>query len=178
MLITGPVSPGPGFNLRPASQAVNIVDVNCPDKVKISASTLENHTEGVDILDSSCLTIVRNTIHDNNSDPLPCRGINGVNVDDSVIRGNLITTNGENLGGDAGVRLVGGSTGNTIANNDIDLNNGDGLVITAPGNIIRGNSITGNGVPFPGVFFDYTETLINGAFDNTFKNNVVVTILI
>lgn len=169
MLITGPVSPGAGANPRPASQAIFIQNVACPaepeTQVNVNHSELENHTEGIQANNASCLTIHQNNIHDNNSDPLVCRGIDGNNVDNSNIHHNTITANGENLAGDAGMQLDSGSTGNNIHNNSIDNNNGDGLVIDAPGNDIKKNSMNGN------TFGDYREIPVNGVVDNNLKKN-------
>jgi len=169
MLITGPVSPGVNSNPRPAAQAINIQNVACPaipeTQVNVNHSELENHTEGIQANNASCLTIHHNNIHDNNSDPLVCRGIDGNNVDNSNIHHNTITANGENLAGDAGMQLDSGSTGNNIHNNSIDNNNGDGLVIDAPGNDIKKNSMNGN------TFGDYREIPVNGVVDNNLKKN-------
>ncbi len=187
LLITGPPSPGAGSNPRPASQGILVQGTVCPTPadtvVNIMDNEVENHTEGIELDNADCVNVHRNFVHDNNSDPIPCRGIVLANgSDNNNIGHNVVTENGENLAGDAGIAVLGGTT-NIINHNDTSGNCGDGIRVEAAGNHMVGNTSKGNPntglattqcfaatVP-PGPFFDMRDTA--GASANKWnKNNI------
>ena len=183
MTITGPTSPGVGFNPRPASEGIFVSGVACipgvdpitglptlNTAVNIQGSTIENHREGIEVHTSTCVNIHNNTIQNNNSDPVACFGIVAHDMDNSNIHHNLITMNGESLVGDAGVDLDSASQGNNIHQNQIIGNFGDGIDFSGDtgGNKVTKNTITGNS------FTDVVEGG-NAVQDNTYIKNTIGT---
>lgn len=174
LVITGPPSPGLGINPRPAAQGVRISGVTCPNVVEIEDSLIENHREGIAAFSSGCIDIEENTIQNNNSDPVPCFGILFSGVVNSNIEENLIQGNGEGftgMFGDAGIQLDSASTGNSIEENRVINNLGDGIKQFEPagGNQIEENELTGN------TGTDLIEFSSDGTADNTYEENTAGT---
>lgn len=150
LLITGPLSPGIGFNPRPGAQhGVRVVNIVCPvdfeTTANIHGNEIENHTEGVSLLSANCVNIHHNVIHDNNSDPVECSAIVMIGSDNNKIHANDLFNNGENLSSDAG--LIGYfSDNNKIFRNLVTNNNGAGisLRITSAGNMVDHNQVSGH----------------------------------
>jgi len=152
LFITGPPAPGLAGNQnpRPAGQhGIRIVEINCPGDLETTESIhhneIENHTEGIAIIDSNCVNVHHNEIHDNNSDPIECSGIVMIRSDNNKIHDNTISDNGENLGQDAGIILY-DSDNNKIYRNLVFDNNGAGISLrtTSTGNVVSQNEVFNN----------------------------------
>jgi parallel beta-helix repeat protein len=166
LIVTGP-SGVPRPNPRPITQGILVSDIECPDPpngiVHIgggvpNGNDVSNHTEGIELENADCVNVGHNFVHDNNSDPFECHGIILNNSSNNNIHNNRVERNGENLLFDGGLTVrFAGSTNNTLTDNDVSFNNGDGISMRggANGNQIVNNTMLANGGLLAGiVFFD------------------------
>jgi hypothetical protein len=194
LTITGPASPGPFANPRPPSQGIAVEMANMPlclGNIHLGGSVstgnaISNFTEGIELMDSNCVEIGFNNIHDNNSDPVPCHGIHAEDSAHLNIHHNNVHNNGENLLIDGGITLDGSMTmdsiltGNTVGTTSADANNGDGISVRggATGNMIVNNVMKHNGGALSGsVFFDAAARPVPLLAPPNFwgQNNVCIT---
>lgn len=170
LFVTGPVSPGAGNNNRPQAQGIRVQNVDCPDPldtiVNIKGNDVTNHREGIALINADCVNVHRNSVSDNNSDPVECSGILLVASDNNNIGHNDVSANGENLPDDGGILVTSGSDNNNIQSNDVTGNFGAGISIRSgsTGNQVVNNQVSGHTL-FGG---DLSEI---GAGTNNYENN-------
>lgn len=191
LTVTGPASPGAGANPRPGATGILVTGIVCPTPldtiVNIHGNDVSNHLEGIELVGACCVNVGHNHVHDNNSDPVECHGIKGVNACNNNFNNNLVERNGENLGRDGGLTLTGaGSFGNTVTHNDVSTNCGDGLSARsgAHDNQTVNNEARNNGTsnlggqcfapPPPGSFFDLAA-VFDGTGNKWNNNNQCLT---
>jgi hypothetical protein len=97
----------------------------------LKSNDVSNHNMGIQLSQSNCAAVLGNSVHDNNG-PADSHGIDVLNTADSTINRNLVHANGGNssVGNpDSGITLLGtGSSGNTVVNNTVLNNCGNGIV--------------------------------------------------
>jgi hypothetical protein len=187
LTVTGPSSPGAGSNPRPGATGILVTGTVCPSPadtiINIHGNNVSNHLEGIELVGANCVNVGHNHVHDNNTDPVECHGIKVVNSGNNNFNNNLVERNGENLGIDGGLTLIGsGSANNTITHNDVSNNCGDGISARSGANNnqtvnneARNNS-TSNlagqcfGPPPAGTFFDLAARA-DGPGNKWNKNN-------
>jgi len=171
LFITGPASPN--GNPRPVAQGVRVVSILCPDDfdttVNIHGNEIDNHREGVALINANCVNVHHNVIHDNNSDPVECSGILLQGSSNNKIHANDIFNNGENLGSDAGIILDFSSDNNKIFRNDVTNNNGAGISIrsASTGNTVDHNQVSGHGL-FGGDLSEISAPGVNSYLKNCY----------
>ncbi len=187
LTVTGPASPGAGSNSRPEATGIEVEGTICPTPavtiINVHGNDVSNHREGIELVNAHCVNVGHNHAHDNNSDPTECHGVLAVDSGDNNFNNNLIDRNGENLGIDGGLTFKGASSANnTVTNNDVSNNCGDGISVRFGGNNnqvvnneARNNSTSTLGTqcfgpPPPGVFFDLAARSA-GAGNMWNKNN-------
>ena len=166
--ITGPHDPATPFspvNPRPVAQGILVTGVACgmyndPSYdanlvVKISMNTVSNHTEGIELLNASCVKVQGNTVFNNNSDIHECHGIFLQHSSHNKMVGNNVFGNGEDAPVDGGITVTDMSSNNIITQNEVSDNKGDGISLRngATGNLVVENEMLFNGDPFTGVLF-------------------------
>jgi len=171
LFVTGPVSPGVNANPRPQAQGIRIQNTDCPDPldtiVNIKGNDVTNHREGIALINADCVNVHRNSVSDNNSDPVECSGILLQNSDNNNIGHNDVSANGENLGQDGGIIVDFGSDNNNIQSNDVSGNFGSGISIRsgASNNQVVNNQVSGHTL-FGGDLSD-----LGAGAGNNFPNN-------
>ncbi len=130
--------------------------------ISVRSSTITNNVvrhngsfAGIQVNFSSGNLITRNSVSDNN---LPLRGVSD-EVDDAGIRlrgsnSNVVSENAVSRSGTDGIKLEGGSTGNTVQRNSVSGNGfngqvanqrqGDGIRVSSDGNTVQQNAVVGN----------------------------------
>jgi hypothetical protein len=140
--ITGPDGM-PGANPRPVSQGILVTGTACPGAdIHLIGNAVRAHSEGIELNGTGCVDVKYNFVLDNNSDPSECHGIIANDSAGNKILNNLVTDNGEAIGGDGGITLQGqGSTDNAVAQNTVMFTNGTGIAIRfgASGNTVVNN---------------------------------------
>ncbi len=195
LTVTGPTAPSVNQNKNPRpgnAVGVRVWSVNCGGSTTdIVNNDISNHAQGVSIF-SSCVNVLFNKIHDNNTDSVPHPGGQGISLNGSHpinIQNNRVYRNGEPLvadptshvAADAGIRLSGAapnslSENNTIMNNMVYENYGDGIYFVGDAvrtNFVACNIVTDNGKDAPPGFFDIAyrhapPTYLDFWFGNTY----------
>ncbi len=173
LFITGPASLGIGLNPRALAQGILVTGILCPidfdTTVNIHGNEIDNHGQGVALIDANCVNIHHNVIHDNNSDSFESSGILLVRSDNNKIQHNDVFNNGEDLLIDGGILLY-TSDSNNIHQNDVSNNNGEGISLRNGSDLnkVDHNQVIGNtiGGGFGG---DLTE-IVAGASNSWTKN--------
>ncbi len=179
LLITGPAAfltggstskPFVGCNPRPASAGIEAVGT---DGVDIHDTTVENHTEGMHLVNVMLGNIGHNRARRNNSDPNECHGILAQDTKHVNFNNNEVTLNGEDLGIDGGLTLRGAlSSENQLVGNRVINNFGDGISLRfgAHDNMVVNNTALGNpAAPSFIAFFDLAQR--SAGANNNFVNN-------
>lgn len=190
LTVTGPPSPGAGANSRPASTGIEVTGTVCPSPaatiINVHGNDVSNHREGVELVGANCVNVGHNHAHDNNSDPVECHGIKVINSGNNNFNNNNVERNGENLGRDGGLTLIGsGTADNTTTNNDVSNNCGDGISVrfgaadnqTVNNEALNNSTSTLGGECFsvsPGLFFDLAA-VDDGAGNMWNRNNMCLT---
>jgi len=176
LFVTGPVSPGAGNNDRPQAQGIRVQDTVCPNPldtiVNIKGNDVTNHREGIALIDANCVNVHRNSVSDNNSDPVECSGILLVRSNNNNIGHNDVFQNGENLPNDGGIIVRTNSDNNTIQSNDVFDNFGSGISIrTGSDNNQVTNNNVGQGGAGAHTFFGGDLSELGAVAGNTYPNN-------
>jgi parallel beta-helix repeat protein len=112
--------------------------------VVLWANDVSHHNMGIQLSQVGCAIVRENNVHDNNG-PADSHGIDVIDATNSLIDRNQVHANGGNSSAgnpDSGITLLaGGSSGNTIVNNTVTGNCGNGIVAFngAQNNDIRNN---------------------------------------
>jgi hypothetical protein len=150
--ITGPaIGQGP----RPVVFGIELLRVDCaggPVRIGGGSSTgndISHHTQAIRLLNSACVYIGYNRLHDNQTygGPFISLPILLSQSPDNHIRGNVVTRNGDGLVRDAGLFMQGQATTNVlVVENQFNENNGNGIRIEsgAGGNYIVNNQMLFN----------------------------------
>ena len=153
----------PAAGPRPDATAGIIVQSNfCPSGIVIFGNSIENHTTGVNVLNSCGVEVSMNFFHDNNgglsSDfPSESHAVRLQNSRDSKIHDNLVVDNGTNLDRDGAFALDGvGTINNLVVDNNVSFNNGHGILLRdgMPLSVAR-TALDSLGLSV----MDYTETM-------------------
>ena len=164
LFITGP--PGEdAANPRPFSHAIIVRGSTCGADKQIHLGTgqypsndLSNHNQGIAI-NGSCVSVVQNRTHDNNSNgSVPSNGILINGGSNNVVRGNEVYNNGDRVDSteqDGGVTLRNRANQNHVLNNKVTENFGDGISVRSGSfdNKMDDNTMLFNGGPLSGSLF-------------------------
>jgi parallel beta-helix repeat protein len=136
--VTGPPQTDVLLNPRPQETVgIAIAKTSCffpfapVPSALLWSNDVSNHNMGIQLTQADCAIVTQNSVHDNNG-PADSHGIDVINTASSTIDRNLVHANGGNnsLGNpDSGITLLAaGSSGNTVQNNTVLNNCGDGIV--------------------------------------------------
>lgn len=184
--ISGPKSPGLGFNPRDRGTGILVEDLYCgqasdPINVFLINNTISNLLTGIRLNYGVCTSVTHNSIHDLNSDVANATGIYLYNTQWDTLDSNRIEAVGGNRStGEAGI-LFYYAGASEVTNNVVSNNCGDGIQlgymarsVSVKKNIARNNGTTSlNGQcqpPSPGFFADLASRNA-GDYNVLNKNN-------
>jgi parallel beta-helix repeat protein len=156
LTVTGPPSDSALYTHRGAATGILVENSACPRAIVVDGNDVSWHRFGLRLVNSSCVKIQRNIIHENNNDADESFGVFLLNSGGNTLTNNSVTDNGFNNSYeydgkfDAGIALEGaGTTGNRISQNTVQYNCGDGIAARpgAAGNTISNNTVAFNPIP-------------------------------
>ena len=153
LVITGPPSPDAALNARLLNVGVVIANASCQigiariESAKVYNLEVSNHMHGVQLSGVSCATVQGNFLHDNNGSTGDSHGISIIGSNQNYINRNLVHANGVNKNVDSGIFLVAGSSNNSVVNNTVLNNCGNGIAVYGQA---ANNNIAANAVRFSG----------------------------
>ena len=165
LVVTGP--PATLVNPRPFSHGVRVRGSSCVGEDggnihigtgQTSGNDLSHANQGVAI-NGSCVSVVHNRVHHNNSNgSVPSNGILINAGSSNVVRGNEVFENGDAVDSteqDGGITLRNRANGNHVTNNEVTENFGDGISVRTESfnNKIDNNLMLLNGGAGAGTLF-------------------------
>jgi large repetitive protein len=166
LTVTGPQSVSALYTHRGDATGILVENIACPGAILVDGNDVSWHRFGLRLVNSSCVKVQRNIVHENNNDTTEAFGVFLLNSGGNTLTNNSVIDNGFNNSYtypgtfDAGIALEGaGTTGNRISQNTVQFNCGDGIAARtgAAGNTISNNTVTLN--PIPGSTGTYNTCL-------------------